>query len=134
MNTLKGKKNALKPLMFSLVFALTYLITISMPATAQTQGGTPAIGGGITLSDLGHATVSGRVIEADENWVLVNAAGKEIRIYLDDIDLNAESDVVFDKGMSIMAQGEMRGEDFGVAIMRAETIQAAQSSSVTIVP
>lgn len=116
------------------VFMAAYLTTVTVSATAQTAIVTPLETGGIVVSDNGGANVTGTIIDADEDWVLIDAAGKEIRVSLNEVDLNAESDVVFEKGMMISVQGEMRGEEFGVPLMRAETVRAAQPSTVTIVP
>lgn len=116
------------------IFAAAYLTTITVSATAQTSTPVPASPDVIEFSAKAGASITGTVTEADENWIVVNSGGRDIRIVLSDVGMNAESDDVFVKGMQIVAEGEMRGDDFGVPVMRATSIRAAQPSSVTIVP
>lgn len=99
----------------ALMFVAAYMTTITVNAQPQDQ---------MVFNQNDMASVTGTVKDADENWVVITTAGKDMRIDLDDVDLNAESDTLFTPGMTVTADGRMNGEDFGVPVMKAKSIAA----------
>lgn len=105
----------------ALMFLAAYFTTITVQAQPQD---------GIALGQNESASVSGTVKEADENWVIVTSAGKDIKIVLDDVGLNGPTDTMFTPGMTVTADGKMTGDDFGMPIMEAKVISATSPAPV----
>lgn len=100
----------------ALIFVAAYLTTITVNAQPQQDS--------IAFGQNELATVTGTVKEADEDWVVITAAGKDMRIDVDDVELHAETDTLFTPGMTVTADGRMNGEDFGMPVMKAKSIAA----------
>lgn len=100
------------PVFAALMFLAAYFTTI----TVQAQDA-------IVLGQK-DASVTGTVKEADENWVIVTSGGKDVKIVLDDVDMQGEADTLFTPGMMVTADGRMKGDDFGVALLEAKTVTA----------
>lgn len=105
-----------------LVFMSAYLITIRADAqTAIVPADT------IQLNADKNAVITGTVKEADENWIIIDSAGKDMKIVLDKVHLKDESDKVFEPGMFVTVEGEMEGNDFGVPLVDARSVTATQA-------
>lgn len=108
----------------ALMFLAAYFTTITVHAQSD----------GITLTSNKMASVTGTVTEADENWIVVNSAGKDMRIVLDDVHMQGEADTIFTPGMTVTVDGTMAGDDFGTPLMKAKTVTAtAPAAPVTAV-
>lgn len=99
----------------ALVFVAAYFTTITVHAQPQDA---------IVLNSNKFATVVGTVKAADDNYVDIVTAGKDMRIVLDDVNLSGEADTIFTPGMTVTVDGIMKGEDFGVPLMSARSITA----------
>lgn len=117
-----GASMAAKPrrrhhyLFAALMFVAAYMTTITVNAQPQQDS--------IVFGQNELTSVTGTVKEADEDWVVITTAGKDMRIDLGDVHLNTEADTVFKPGMTVTADGRMNGEDFGVPVMKAKSIAA----------
>lgn len=122
------------------MFVAAYMTTITVNAQTvvdgQVQGATTTMttGDAISLGSGDSAVLTGTIVDADENWVLVRSSGKEIKVILDDVNLKDEADNVFKKGQQVSVKGSMKGDDFGTPLMRAKNITASENAAVTIAP
>src|SRR5688572_6696820 len=108
----------------AMIFAAAYFTTITVNASPPSAS--PARPDVIQLNDTGPAVVTGTVVEADENYVIIDSAGSQIRVNLSEVDLKDEADTVFKIGMDVTVEGKMTGDDFGTALMTAKTITARE--------
>ena len=108
----------------ALMFIAAYMTTITVNAQPQQDS--------IVFGQNELTSVTGTVKEADEDWVVITTAGKDMRIDLGDVHLNTEADTVFKPGMSVTADGRMNGEDFGVPVMKAKSIAATAPATVGV--
>lgn len=102
-------------LVLTLVFIAAYFTTITVKAQPQDA---------MVFNANQMASVTGTVKSADEDFVIVTSAGKDIKIMLNDVNLKAEADTLFTPGMMVTADGRMKGDDFGTPIMKARAIIA----------
>lgn len=109
------------------IFLAAYMTSISIEANAQSA---PLQGDAIQLNSNNTAVITGTVISADENFVIINSAGKEMKIVLDRVDLKGEADELLDKGMLVTVDGRMEGDDFGLPVVDAYSITATQPAPV----
>lgn len=93
---------------------------MSVSVNAQTAPSNDAI----QLNANKTAVMTGTVKSADENWVIIDSAGKEMKIVLDKVNLKDEADTVFEPGMSVTVEGELKGDDFGAPLVEASSITA----------
>lgn len=112
-----------------LAFFAAYFITVTVNAQDAVQTQTPPVRGEITLGSNKAASVTGTVVEADENWVLISSAGRDMRVMLDKVNMKSEADNIFTPGMTVFVDGKMTGESFGVLVMQAETITASATQA-----
>lgn len=108
------------PFFAALMFLAAYFTTITVQAQPQDV---------IALGENKSASVTGQVKEADENWVIVSSAGKDIKVVLNKVNLKAESDTVFQVGQTVSVDGRITGDDFGMPIMEATSIVATAPSA-----
>ncbi len=99
-----------------LMFCAGFFITIHVNAADAIQ-----------LNSNDTAVITGTVKEADENFIIIDSAGKEMKIVLDDVKLNAPADTMFERGMLVSVDGEIAGEDFGVPIIKAKSVTATEA-------
>ncbi len=111
----------------ALIFVAAYMTTISVKAQDVAVHG----GDAIQLNANSHAVITGTVISADENFVMIDSAGKELKIILDRVDLTSPADEMFRKGMVVSVDGKMKGDDFGTPIVEAYSITASEGVVVT---
>lgn len=114
-------------LLAALVFVAAYFTTVTVNAQVQPQADA------IQLNSSKIASVVGTVVEADDNWVVIETAGKKMKITLDDVDMQGAADTVFSPGMQVTVDGRMKGDDFGVPIMKAESITATAPAQPVVV-
>ena len=98
----------------ALMFLAAYFTTITVHAQQDA----------IHLNSNKMATVVGTVKEANDNYLIVTSAGKDMKIVLDDVHMRGEADTVFTRGMTVTVDGLMSGDDFGVPLMKAKSITA----------
>ena len=120
--TSRNSSSRSKFLLGAMIFTAAYLTTITVNAQ-ETQ----ATGDAIQLNENGSSVITGTIKDADENWVLIDSAGKDIRINLDRVELKDEADEIFTKGMMVTVDGEMEGNDFGVPVVDARSITATEA-------
>ncbi len=114
-------------LMYALLFFIAaYLTTITVHAQE-----TLTTGDAIQLRANNEAVITGTVVSADGNVVVINSAGRDMKVDLDKVDLKTPAQNVFQEGMSVTVQGKMRGEDFGVPLVEATSITASSGPSTT---
>lgn len=113
----------------ALAFFTAYFVTVTVHAQDAVPTA-PPVQGEITLGSDKTASVTGTVVEADENWVLISSAGRDMRIMLDKVNMKSEADNIFTPGMTVLVDGRMTGESFGVLVMQAETITASATQAV----
>lgn len=112
------------PVFAALMFIAAYFTTITVQAQPQDA---------IQLNSSNIATVVGTVKEADDNYLIVTSAGKDMKIVLDDVHMQGEADTVFSVGQTVTVDGQMKGDDFGMPLMSAKTITAT-SPATPVVP
>lgn len=112
--------------LIAVIFTMAYLTTITVQAQDVT-----ASGDAIQLTENNRAVITGTIVSAEDNVVIVNAAGKDMKIDLTDVKLKAPADDVFEAGMNVTVEGEMNGNDFGVPLVRARAITATAGPSST---
>ncbi len=100
------------------MFCVGYFTTVNVNA----QGA-----GAIQLNSNDTAVITGTVKEADENFIIIDSAGKEMKIVLDDVKLKAPADTMFERGMLVSVDGEITGEDFGVPLVKAKSVTATEA-------
>lgn len=113
----------------ALAFCAAYFITVTVHAQDAVVPQTPPVQGEITLGSNKVASVTGTVVEADENWVLISSAGRDMRVMLDKVNMKSEADNIFTPGMTVFVDGKMTGESFGVLVMQADTITASATQA-----
>lgn len=106
-------------LLAALMFLAAYFTTITVQAQEDN----------ISLGANKMASITGTVKEADENWVIVTTAGKDMKIVLDEVHLQGEADTIFTRGMTVTADGTMSGDDFGMPLMTAKVITATSPAT-----
>jgi len=118
------------------MFMAAYLTTITVNAQTVVNApvSTVTSGDAISLSSGERTVITGTIVDADENWVIINTAGKDMKVVLNDVDLNAEADEVFEIGMQVSVTGDMKGDDFGVPLINAKSITATEAGLVTVTP
>lgn len=107
-------------LLATLVFLASYMITVRV--NAQVAAPQDAI----QLNASQGAVITGTIKEADENFVIIDSAGKDMKIVLDRVKLQGEADTVFQPGMSVTVEGKMDGDDFGMPLVEAYSITATE--------
>ena len=108
----------------TLIFMAAYFVTISVNASAPSAN--PAKPDVIQLKENGPAVITGTVVSADDNFVIINSAGTEMKITLEKVDMKDEADTLFKPGMEVSVEGEMTGNDFGTPVVSAKTITARE--------
>lgn len=106
-----------------LMFCIGFFSTISVNAQSQGQ----AQGDVIQLNDNKDSVITGTIKEATENFLIIDSNGKDMKIILDDVNVNAPADDVFTPGMLVSIDGEITGEDFGVPLVEAKSVTATQA-------
>lgn len=107
------------PVFAALMFIAAYFTTITVHAQQDA----------IQLNSNNIATVVGTVKEANDNYLVVTSAGKDIRVVLDDVHMQGEADTVFTPGMTVTVDGKMQGDDFGVPLMDAKSVTATSPAT-----
>ena len=97
------------------MFCVGYFTTITVNAADAIQ-----------LNANNTAVITGTVKEAAENYLIIDSAGKDMKIVLDEVHLKAPADTVFERGMLVSVDGEIKGEDFGVPIVEAKSVTATE--------
>ena len=117
----------LHKIMFGLLFFIAaYMTTITVHAQE-----TITTGDAIQLKTNNEAVITGSVVSADGNVVIINSAGREMKVDLDKVGLKAPAQSLFQQGMAVTVQGKMDGEDFGVPLVKATSITASDGPTTT---
>lgn len=103
----------------ALMFLASYMITVRVNAQPATQDA-------IQLNANQGAVITGTIKEADENFVIIDSAGKDMKIVLNRVKMQGEADTVFQPGMSVTVEGKMDGNDFGMPLVEAYSITATE--------
>lgn len=103
----------------TLMFLASYMITVRVNAQPATQDA-------IQLNANQGAVITGTIKEADENFVIIDSAGKDMKIVLNRVKMQGEADTVFQPGMSVTVEGKMDGNDFGMPLVEAYSITATE--------
>ena len=106
-------------LLATMIFIASYMITVRVNAQPATQDA-------IQLNANQGAVVTGTIKEADENFVIIDSAGKDMKIVLDRVKMQGEADTVFQPGMNVTVEGKMDGDDFGMPLFEAYSITATE--------
>ena len=109
--------------MAAVVFLSAYLTTVTVKAQ---ENAAPV--DTIQLTSGKTAVITGTIKSADENYIIVDSAGKDIRVTLDKVNLRGEADDVFTLGMPVTVEGKMQGTDFDVPIMEAYNVTAQEAA------
>ena len=104
----------------AMMFVAAYFTTITVQAQPQDA---------IVLNESRAAATVGTVKEANENYLIVTTAGKDMKVVLDDVNLTGPAETVFTPGMTVTVDGEMKGDDFGVPLMSARSVTATSPAS-----
>ena len=112
----------------ALIFSAAYFVTISVNAgqPSAAKANPPDV---IQLNADRPGVVTGTVTTAEEDYLIINTAGREMRINLEEVDLQNDAGTVFAPGMDVTVEGEMQGEDFGMPIMLAKSITAREAAA-----
>jgi hypothetical protein len=97
------------------IFVFAYLCSISVKAQEAIQ-----------LNENDTAIVTGIIVNAEDDFLVVNTAGNNMHVTLGDVDLKQEADEVFQPGMSVEVVGEMEGNYFGMPVIQAKSVTAAR--------
>ena len=108
------------PVFAALMFIAAYFTTITVQAQPQDA---------IQLNSNNVATVVGTVKEANDNYLIVTSAGKDMKIVLDDVHMQGEADTVFTAGQTVTVDGMLKGDDFGMPLMKAKTVTATSPAA-----
>lgn len=111
----------------ALIFSAVYFVTISVNASQPTASANPP--DVIQLNADAPGVVTGTVTVAEEDYVVINTAGREMRINLSEVDLQNDAGTVFVPGMDVTVEGEMQGDDFGMPVMLAKSITAREGAT-----
>lgn len=106
----------------AVVFMSAYMTTVTVKAQDSAPVDTIQLTSGKT------AVITGTIKSADENYIIVDSAGKDIRVTLDKVNLRGEADDVFTLGMPVTVEGKMQGTDFDVPIMEAYNVTAQEAA------
>lgn len=109
-----------------LIFVAAYLASIRVHAQETMVQGSDAI----QLGTNSEAAVTGVIKQAEDNFMVIDVAGKDIKVVLDKIDLKADTDTLFQPGMSVTVNGKMKGDDFGTPLMEAHTVTMSENPAV----
>lgn len=109
-----------------LIFIAAYLASIRVHAQETMVQGSDAI----QLGTNSEAAVTGVIRQAEDNFMVIDVAGKEIKVVLDKIDLKADADTLFRPGMSVTVNGKMKGNDFGTPLMEAHAVTMSENPAV----
>ncbi len=118
------------PILALLMFITAYFVTISVRANAQD---TVVTGDTIQLQEDQKALMTGRITEVADAHFDMESNGKTLRIFLKDVDLKRSADGVFSPGMYVTVRGDLRGEEFGKTLVRADSVVASATPTATIV-
>lgn len=112
----------------ALIFSAAYFVTVSVNAgqPSAAKANPPDV---IQFNANAPGVVTGTVTVAEEDYVIINTAGREMRINLEKVDLQNDAGTVFTPGMDVTVEGEMQGEDFGMPIMLAKSITARETAA-----
>ncbi len=111
-----------------LIFMAAYMTTIRVQAQeTYTSGDT------IQLKENKDTVITGSVSEVDDNFLIIDSAGKKMKIDLSKVDMKASAKDILRPGMSVTVQGEIKGDDFGMPIVKATDVTASEGSSITTV-
>lgn len=111
----------------ALIFSAVYFVTVSVNAgqPSAAKGNPPDV---IQLNADRPGVVTGTVVEAEEDYIVINSAGRNMRINLEEVDLQNDAGTVFARGMDVTVEGDMKGEDFGMPVMLARSITAREAA------
>lgn len=112
-----------------LMFIAAYFTTITVHA--QEMRPAPDV---IQMNANAVTVITGEIVDADENWVIVNSSGKDMKIVLDKVKLKTEADEVFQKGMTVTVEGKITGDDFGTPLVEASSITATEPPPEAVAP
>lgn len=129
MTTRSASLNVNRLLMGMLMFIASYMITI----TVNAQQPAP-VADAIQLNENDVTVITGTIKSAEENFVIIDSAGRELKVILDKVDLNSSADTVFSPGMQVTVDGKMTGNDFGLPLVEARSITATEAAPVRVVP
>ncbi len=107
----------------SAIFVAAYMTTITVHAQGYT---TPTAPDRIELTSGNRAFITGTVKEVDDGALIIDNAGRDVKIDLDDVKTGGDADAIFESGMWVEASGEMKGDDFGTPIFKASNIRAVE--------
>lgn len=108
-----------------LIFIAAYFVTISVNAgQASGPANPPDV---IQLNADAPGVVTGTVVEAEEEYIIIDSAGRQMRINLEEVDLENDAGTVFTVGMDVTVEGDMEGEDFGMPVMLARSVTARET-------
>lgn len=127
MTTRPASLNVNRLLMAALMFIASYMITITVNAQQPAADA-------IQLNENDVTVITGTVKSAEENFVIIDSAGKEMKIVLDKVDMNGPADTLFSPGMQVTVDGRMTGNDFGLPLVTARSITATESPPVRATP
>lgn len=112
----------------ALIFSAAYFVTISVNAgqPSSAKANPPDV---IQLNADRPGVVTGTVTTAEEDYIIISTTGREMRINLEEVDLQNDAGTVFAPGMDVSVEGDMQGEDFGMPIMLAKSITAREAAA-----
>lgn len=118
------------PLLALMMFLAGYFMTISVRANAQDMVVT---GDAVQVQDDESALITGHITDVKKDHFDMESNGKTLRVFLTKVDMKSEADTVFTPGMHVSVKGELRGEEFGRTIVRAENVVASAAPTATVI-
>lgn len=113
----------------ALMFVAAYFTTVTVNAqTAAFQSSAP---GGVTTVTQGDTirlganedtVITGTITGMGDGYLIVKAAGKDMRVGLSRVGVKSSTGDMFDVGMQVTATGRLSGNDFGTPILSARTV------------
>lgn len=118
------------PFLTLLMFIAAYFTTVSINANAQD---TLVTGDAIQLQANQKALITGTITKVNDDNFEMSSNGKTLRIFLKDVEMAGAADTVFQPGMNVSVQGDMKGENFGMMEVRAKSIVASKDPTSTYI-
>lgn len=112
-----------------LIFIAAYLVTVSVRAQDAVIVGP---GDTIQLNENDQALITGTIVSTENGSVVIDSAGREMKVDLSDVKMRTDASDIFKPGMPVTIQGKMNGDDFGMPIVKAKSITVSETPTAVI--
>lgn len=118
--------------LFLLLFAAAYMISVSVRAQGDDTTIVVGPGDAIQLNDNNDALITGTIVSAAGRTLIIDSAGRQMRVDLSDVKTQGQADELFRPGMAATVNGTIEGDHFGMPLIRATSITVSESPASVI--